>query len=81
MSITIENLMQDVVFGSEMKAREIAAKIGKRYPTLLRELNPADIGAKLGLSTAYHIMKITGNVKPLEFMASELGYRLEKKES
>ena len=44
--------------------------------TLLREVNPYDTGAKLGAETLLQIMTQTGDLKPLEFMASSLGYEL-----
>lgn len=75
----VEGLVQEIVFSDERKARDIATMVGKPYPTLLRELNPNDSEAKLGLSTACEIMKLTGNVEPLEFMAKEMGYNLVKK--
>ena len=53
---------------------------GSPIPTLLREVNPYDTGAKLGAETLMHIMKTTGNVTPLEKMALEMGYRLEPAE-
>lgn len=49
---------------------------GKPYSTLLREVNPYDTGAKLGAETLLQIMTQTGDLKPLEFMASSLGYEL-----
>lgn len=68
--------MQSVVLESDMSAREIAEKIGKPYPTLLRELNPYDQRAKLGMDTFFDIVRATGNVEPLRRIAEELGYRL-----
>ncbi len=70
---TIHNL----VLESPLGAKAIAQAVGKPYSTLLREVNPYDTGAKLGAETLMHIMKTTGNVTPLEKMASEMGYRLE----
>ncbi len=39
-------------------------------------MNPYDTGAKLGAETLLQIMTQTGDLKPLEFMASSLGYEL-----
>ena len=57
-----------------MCIRDRAKSIGKPYSTLLREVNPYDTGAKLGAETLLQIMTQTGDLKPLEFMASSLGY-------
>ncbi len=69
--------IHDLVLESPLGAKAIAQAVGKPYSTLLREVNPYDTGAKLGAETLMHIMKTTGNVSPLEKMASEMGYRLE----
>lgn len=61
---------------SHLPLKELAEKIGKPYPTLLRELNPYDKGAKLGVETLLEIMKVTGNIAPLVYMAEEMGYEL-----
>lgn len=69
--------VHDLVLESPLGAKAIAQAVGKPYSTLLREVNPYDTGAKLGAETLMHIMKTTGNISPLEKMASEMGYRLE----
>ncbi len=61
------------VLDSHMPARDLAKALGKPYSTLLRELNPYDSGAKLGAESLFQIMSITGNYKPIEFMAEKLG--------
>ncbi len=61
------------VLDSQMPARDLAKALGKPYSTLLRELNPYDSGAKLGAESLFQIMSITGNYKPIEFMAEKLG--------
>lgn len=73
----ITNIVQSTVLNAQ-RSREIAEKIGKPYPTMMRELNPFDNSAKLGIDTLIEIMKITENNTPLEFMADSLGYTLEK---
>ena len=69
--------VHDLVLESPIGAKAIAQAVGKPYSTLLREVNPYDTGAKLGAETPMHNMKTTGNISPLEKMASEMGYRLE----
>ena len=69
--------VHDLVLESPIGAQAFAQAVGKPYSTLLREVNPYDTGAKLGAETLMHIMKTTGNISPLEKMASEMGYRLE----
>ena len=54
----------------------IASAIGKPYSTLLRETNPLDPGAKLGVETFMDIIETTGDSTPLNVMVRELGYRL-----
>ncbi|MGL4722697.1 MAG: phage regulatory CII family protein [Desulfovibrionaceae bacterium] len=61
------------------KSKEIAEYIGKPYPTLMRELNPFDKSAKLGIDTLLNIIRMTQDKSPLEFMAKELGYTLVEK--
>ena len=46
------------------------------YSTLMREINPYDKGAKLGVETFMAIIETTGDPTPLKLMAYELGYRL-----
>lgn len=76
MQQTITSIVQSTVLYAQC-SREIAEKIGKPYPTMMRELNPFDASAKLGIDTLIDIMKITNDIKPLEFMAENLGYILE----
>lgn len=77
---SVTRVVQDVVLEGGIPAKVIAEKIGKPYSTLLRELNPFDEHAKLGVETLLQIMRVTRNAKPLEFMAAELGFRLVSQE-
>lgn len=70
----IEYLAHCSILESALNARDIANSIGKPYSTLLRETNPYDCGAKLGVQTALEVMRITGDVRVLEYMARQLGY-------
>lgn len=69
-------IAHDSVLQSPVEARNIARAIGKPYSTLMRELNVYDTGAKLGADTLLQIMQATRDIKPLEFMAGELGYKV-----
>ena len=72
-------VLQDVVFMSGLSASEIAKAIRKPYSTLMRECNPYDKGAKLGVVTLCDIMDLTKNVEPLRYMAGRMGYELTPK--
>lgn len=72
----VTRIVQDIVLDGERPAKQLAAEIGKPYSTLLREVNPFDKNAKLGVETLLQIMKLTRNVAPLSFMAQEMGYTL-----
>ena len=50
--------------------------LGKKYPTLLRELNPHDEGAKLGATELFLLMHYFDDIRPLEDWADRLGYKL-----
>lgn len=59
----ITKLTQQIVLEGKKQAKDIAEAIGKPYSTLLREFNPFDGQAKLGVET-------------LKLMAESLGYEL-----
>lgn len=65
-----------LVLKGPMPARAVAIAVGKPYQTLMREINPEDLGAKLGVETFMGIIEVTGNSTPLNAMVQELGYRL-----
>ena len=75
MSKVIKAIHETVVNG-KMPSKVIASAIGKPYSTLLRETNPLDPGAKLGVETFIAIIEATGDSTPLNVMVRELGYRL-----
>ncbi len=72
----LTKIVHSLVLDSHIPAKALAKEIGKPYSTLLREINPYDTGAKLGVETLFQIMQQTGNVSPLEYMASKLGLKL-----
>ena len=75
MSNVLKATHMSVVEG-KISAKKVAATIGKPYSTLMREINPYDKGAKLGVETFMAIIETTGDPTPLKLMAYELGYRL-----
>ncbi len=75
----LNTLIHSMVVESEVPAKNIAKAVGKAYPTLLREVNPYDKGAKLSAETLLGIMRITKNIAPLQYMANRLGYDLIQK--
>lgn len=68
--------VHELVTQGKMPAKSVAIAIGKPYSTLLRETNPLDPGAKLGVETFMAIIETTGDSTPLNVMVRELGYRL-----
>ena len=75
------SVFQETLFQSGHTANEIATGIRKPYSTLMRECNPYDKGAKLGVMTLFEIMNFTKNVDPLCAMAHLMGYELTPHES
>ena len=70
------NAINETEDNGKMPSKAIASAIGKPYSTLLRETNPLDPGAKLGVETFMDIIETTGDSTPLNVMVRELGYRL-----
>jgi predicted transcriptional regulator len=73
----VTKVVQDCILDSGIQAKVVAEKINKPYSTLMREINPFDASAKLGAETLLEIMKVTHDIRPLQYMASEMGYSLD----
>ncbi|WP_319471046.1 phage regulatory CII family protein [uncultured Pseudodesulfovibrio sp.] len=73
----VTKVVQDCILDSGIQAKVVAEKINKPYSTLMREINPFDASAKLGAETLLEIMKVTHDVRPLKFMANEMGYSID----
>lgn len=73
---SIREVVQNSVLNSIIPAKSLAEACGKPYPTFMREINPYDKNAKLGIETFFELIKVTEDIEPLEFMARHLGYRL-----
>ena len=52
--------IQKTVRDGEVPAKSVAEAVGKPYSTLMREINPYDKGAKLGVETFMAIIETTG---------------------
>ena len=66
-----------LVLNGNMPTRPIAVSVGKPYhQILMREINPDDLDAKLGIETFMVIIDTTGDSVPLNVMVQKLGYRL-----
>nr|DAQ79433.1 MAG TPA: regulatory protein [Caudoviricetes sp.] len=76
---TLTEVIEAMIDEGEKPIKAIAAEIGKPYPTLKRELNPADDGAKLGADALFGIMASCGSIAPLEWLADRLGYVVRRK--
>lgn len=76
----LSRLIHSAILHSELPAKALAERIGKPYSTLLREVNPHDHGAKLGVETFIDIVKATGDITPFRYIADQLGLDLIKKE-
>lgn len=55
---------------------QIAEEIGKPYPTLKRELNEFDDGAKLGVMALLPLMRVCDSIAPLAYLAARMGCRV-----
>lgn len=76
----LTRLIHSTIIQNELPARDLAEKIGKPYSTLLREVNPHDSGAKLGVETFMDIIMATGDITPVRYMAEQLGLELVRKD-
>lgn len=73
----VTKVVQDCILDSGIQAKVVAKKINKPYSTLMREINPFDVSAKLGAETLLEIMKVTHDIRPLKYMATEMGFNLD----
>lgn len=74
----IRNEVARIVKQSKFSTKEVAARIGKNYKTLKRELNICDDGAKLGFDTAMDIMRVCNDYSPLQAMAAITEHHLSR---
>lgn len=79
MTAELSNLIHDMILRGPIPAKILAKQIGKPYSTLLREANPHDGGAKLDVETFIRIIKATGDLSPMEYIARELDFEMVPK--
>lgn len=73
----LTRIVQQTILEGSKPAKQVSQEIGKAYSTMLREANPYDTSAKVGVETLMAIMETTGNVAPLKYMAERMGYALQ----
>lgn len=74
---TLMSTLHDAVLSyPQGGAKAVASKLGKGYTTLLREVNPFDKGAKLGVITFAQLIQTTGDPAPLRLLADACGFDL-----
>ncbi|MGD9610437.1 MAG: phage regulatory CII family protein [Desulfovibrionaceae bacterium] len=76
MARDIQYLILEMVQNCPKPMKNIAAAVGKPYSTLMRELDPEDRRAKLGVEMLLPLMRACNSVIPLRHLAEELGYRV-----
>ena len=79
MAAELSKIIHSMILESPIPAKVLAKRIGKPYSTLLREVNPHDEGAKLGVETFIQLLKVTGDMSPIEYIARELDFELVPK--
>lgn len=72
----LESIRETVLSFPDGGAKGVAAKIGKPYSTMMRELNLFDAGAKLGVLTLISMIRVTRNVSPVRILAAACGFDL-----
>lgn len=72
----LTRIIQQSILEGRKPAKSVSEEIDKPYSTMLREANPYDTSAKVGVETLLDIMRITGDPAPLRYMARALGYEL-----
>ena len=68
--------LQKVVIDGPYKSKWIASRIGKAYPTLMRQCNPYDSGTIASLDTACAIMCLCQGFNALELIAKRLNFKI-----
>ncbi|MYL85184.1 hypothetical protein GTA51_18965 [Desulfovibrio aerotolerans] len=76
MSADIRNVILEMIQNCPKPIKVVAAEIGKPYSTLMRELDPEDRRAKLGVEMLLPLMQACNGAAPLRHLAEAMGYRL-----
>lgn len=72
----VTQMLHDAIVRRRGLAKQVAKALNKPYSTLLRELNPWDRGAKIGVDDLSMILRSSGDVSALKAIAEDLGYKL-----
>ena len=72
----IRSVILDMVRNSDRPVKDIADAVGKPYSTLMRELDPKDDRAKLGVEMLLPLMQACDSTLPLRYLAEEMGHRV-----
>ncbi len=75
----LTRIIQETILEGRKPAKVVSQEIGKPYSTMLREANPFDTTAKVGVETLMDIMRVTNNPAALRYMAELMGYELVPK--
>jgi hypothetical protein len=75
------SMVKELLFNSDnpVTGVRLAEKIGRKYQTLMRELNPMDRRAKLSVDVFADLVKETGRIALLEKLAEYAGFSIEVK--
>lgn len=76
MCTDVSNVLLEMIRNSARPIKSIADELGKPYSTLMRELDPEDRRAKLGVEMLLPLMQACGSTAPLRYLAEAMGYRL-----
>lgn len=73
-------LIQRSVLRQSGGGQSVAKHIQVPYSTLMREINPDDSGAKLGVERFCRVMQVTNDYSPLASLADMCGFTLTPKQ-
>ena len=76
MPIDISSVILEMIQNCPRPIKVIADELGKPYSTLMREIDPEDRRAKLGVEMLLPLMRACGSMAPLRCLAEAMGYRL-----
>lgn len=76
MSADIRSVILEMVQNCPKPIKVVADDLGKPYSTLMRELDPEDRRAKLGVEMLLPLMQACDSTAPLRVLAESMGYRL-----
>lgn len=79
MDTELLQVIQTMVLESPLSATELSRKLKKPYSTLMRELNPNDKKAKLGVETLFDLIILCGDDAPLRYMQEMLDRQRARK--